>query len=283
MNVLWFLFSFLFLLASPSQTLAQDPFQNLQDQVLYDLGPQCAFSNLDEVRAMEASQTDPDLKMSFDEFLSQVEQSHLLSESLFHNPDAPENAKTEITSIRDWTQYYLSSGRLETRETCFLNAKEIFSLFYYTGAGYRPLNKTLRTQDPTLLKSFQILIKHLNSALDKLQPYQGYVKRGERLKAGMTDKDVLRTYPLGEMITHATYTSTTIAKPFEGEVQFVLKVHNQCRYIADFSLVEQKTADGLSLVQEEEVLCKPGTRFRVVSHDLVPGNRHQIVMEEISD
>ncbi len=262
-------------------------FEKIQSKNLNDLGPQCALQNESQLADFEQNYyaNDEDFALNYSEFIQKVKKNGLLERSLFYTPGAssPDHEDTAIRSIVSWTEHYIQSGRVDKKENCYLNAKEIFSLFYYTGEGYKILNKAIRNNDTDFLKKLAVIGKHLNSALDKIKPYQGYVKRGQKASSdNQRNQAFIKQYKVGQIVTQAGYTSTTIANAFPGEYQFVIKTKKNCHYIADFSLVEQKDASGYSQMEEEEVLCKPYTRFKVIAHDVV-GEIHQITLEEVVD
>lgn len=261
----------------------------------YDLKDQCVLKSeaaYAKYKKQEAKDGDSDMKTTYSEFLEKVRANGLLDPHYFYRPEntAEQNAVQApafADAILAWTESFEQNKMIETKAKCFMNKKEIFALMYYTGDGYRALNRAIRTNDDALimnptvprtrsaeLEKFAILGKHLNRALEKMKNYQGFVKRGMALsKDPQKAAQLLANYEKGKIVTLAGYTSTTIAKPFPGELQFLLKVSKNCYYVADYSMYE-------SSLSEEEVLCKPYTKFKVINHAIV-NQTHQIYLEEI--
>lgn len=185
------------------------------------LGPQCAFDNLAD--AQKTSITD----LSDAEFDSQI--AFL---------DFQENTLETMYDAK----------KLETAELCFMNKKETTALMMYSMSVYRKLNLALRNQDQAALAPFETYLKVLNSALDKLKNFEGYVKRGAN-----TDLTRYDDHQTGSVVVYPAFTSTSIGKGFPGNVRTLILSKN-CKYIAPFSVVPE----------EEEVLCKPNTEFKVI-------------------
>jgi hypothetical protein len=267
--------------------------------IKHDLGRQCRFQTLEEAEADAAKHADVDSHLSYDEFMAKVRANGLLDESQFNNPDSsdPEYAEKSIKAILDWTNEYIRRGIVGKKQTCFMNAKEVFAMFYYTGEGYRSLNRAIRAAADEKLKKneralalkvrekFAVIGQHLSSGLDKIKGYDGYVKRGQSFDQNKKALEALEEqYEKGNIIEWSAYTSTSVAEGFDGEAKFIIRTlpggQSACRYVADFSLVEQKDSSGFSQAEEEEVLCKPYTSFRVLFHKTT-GYRHEILMEEL--
>ncbi len=266
-------------------------------EVSYDLKDQCVLkseADYAEYKRQEAQDADSDMKTTYSEFLEKIHANGLLDPHYFYRPEntAEQNAVQApafANAILAWTESFEQNKMIETKAKCFMNKKEIFALLYYTGDGYRALNRAIRNNDDILLvnpaaartrsaelEKFAILGKHLNRALEKIKNYQGFVKRGMALnKDPEKAARLLANYEKGNIVTLAAYTSTTIATPFPGELQFLLKVSKNCYYVADYSMYE-------SSLSEEEVLCKPYTKFKVINHVIV-NKTHQIYLEEIVD
>jgi hypothetical protein len=268
-------------------------------EIKRDLGRQCRFQTLEEAEADAVLRADVDSDLSYDEFMVKVRANGLLDQEMFKNPQStdPQYAEKSIRAILDWTQEYIRRGIVGKKQTCFMNAKEIFAMFYYTGEGYRSLNRSIRTAaDETLKKNaramalkvrekFAVIGQHLTSGLDKIKGYDGYVKRGQSFNRNQEALEALdEQYEKGNIIEWSAYTSTSVAEGFDGEAKFIIRTlpggKSACRYVADFSLVEQKDSTGFSQVEEEEVLCKPYTSFRVLFHKTL-GFQHEILMEEL--
>ncbi len=261
-----------------------------------DLGPQCRFETLKEAKAYEAEYGDADTQIPFETFIDKVAVNGLLDVNIFRNADGslPDGIQYAIDNISEWTARYARNGWPEKKETCFMNANEVFSLFYYTGEGYKALNAAIRKADDgsasdfertralDLRNRFAIIGKNLSSALDKMKSYDGFVKRGQGFNGDyLAISKLNQQYQVGRLITWAGYSSTSIFNGFPGEAQFLIRTrvdgYSACRYIASFSLVQQGAVPQL---KEEEVLCKPYTKFRVLNHTVM-GSIHQILMEEV--
>ncbi len=260
----------------------------------YNLKNQCVYQDDKSFAQAQINQneTDSDMLMSYDDFIKKVTDNGLLDPDKFINPAQSEienkqQAPARSEAIVKWTQSRIDSGMVDNKENCYLNAKELFALMYYTGDGYRKLNQTLRDNEDAIqaglrpqrtrsdeLEKYAILGKHLSSALTKLKPFVGFVKRGQvSNKDPEKNQAFLSRFTTGNKVSFSAYTSTTIATPFDGDMQFLLKVSKNCYYIANFSMYEQSR-------EEEEVLCKPYTNFRV-RYSEVDGVTRKMVLEEL--
>ncbi len=285
--------------SQPSDKQLQAIFNKAKKSAKYDLGPQCRFKTLGEAEKNAEKFADVDLHLTYEEFMAKVRAQGLLDRSLFKTKDGePNYAGNSIAAILGWTDEYIRRGLVGKKETCFMNAKEIFSMFYYTGEGYKSLNRAIREAANEDLKKnelklalqtrerFAVIGQHLSSALDKIKGYDGYVKRGQGFDGDQKRIDALdEQYEKGKLILWPGYTSTSVAEGFDGEAQFIIRTlpggKSACRYVADFSLVEQKNAAGISQVEEEEVLCKPYTKFRVLFQRTNEMGQHEILMQEL--
>ncbi len=259
-------------------------FETVNKKATYDLGPQCAYKNKKDIDALNIEQSsDEDLALSYEAFIAKVKAQGLLDKNFFYDPKRPDaDMQNAIDGILSAADQMKIKGLVNNPKRCYLNQKELFSLFYYTGEGYRMLNQALRSNDKAKLELLRILGKHINMALDKITPYKGYVKRGQNMFKDPADiKKFEVDYALGKTVMMPSYTSTSIGKQFEGDIQYVIKVKKNCTYIADFSLVETKDLGGWSQMEEEEVLCLPFTQFKVLYHQKDAENKHKLVLEEI--
>lgn len=259
-------------------------FETVNKKATYDLGPQCAYKNKKDIDALNIEHSsEPDLALSYEDFIAKVKANGLLDKSFFYDPKRPDaDMQNAINSILTGADMMKANGLVNNPKRCFLNQKELFSLFYYTGEGYRMLNQALRTNDTKKLEALRIIGKHIYTALDKITPYKGYVKRGQSMFKDAADIKKFETeYEKGAIVTMPAYTSTSIGKQFDGDIQYVIKVKKNCTYIADFSLVETKDLGGWSQMEEEEVLCQNGTQFKVLYHVKDAQNKHKLVLEEI--
>lgn len=128
----------------------------------------------------------------------------------------------------------------------------------YTGSGYAELNEVLRSD--AMDASQQARVDALNSALDKLPPYEGPVVRGSNLPP-----EVLAQYRPGEFILEKGFMSTTTnpavaqSPAFAGNVEFRI-LSNTGRDISAVSLIPA----------EQEILFPARTKFFVLSNTLDP-------------
>ena len=145
--------------------------------------------------------------------------------------------------------------------------QELVATYSYTATGYVPLNRGLRSGDPTQIAAVAAFRDTLAGALAKLPDRPGMTRRGTSLPA-----DVLARYQPGQVVTELGFTST--GKPFKGDVRF--EIHGRRG-----KLVQQYSAHP----SEDEVLFPPGTKFGVVKRHTVQvpggGTETHIVLEEI--
>jgi hypothetical protein len=205
----------------------QSTFKRQHALKLKELGKQCVLNSLEEFEVAKKTVSDPDLLISLSDF----------DRSIAFLGDHSSN----------FTPLYNESD-LETQTFCFLNKKEVTALMMYSMSAYRKLNQALRDKNLQMLNSFKIYIKTLNSALDKIRNYEGFVKRG----AG-NNRDKFNDHQINAIVIYPSYTSTSVGRGFGGAIQEVI-FSKTCKYIAPFSVA----------TMEEEVLCKPGTEFKVL-------------------
>lgn len=218
-------------------------FSRLRAVKLKELGKQCLYTTAEQYSAAAEKQTDPELKLSAADFDRSIA---FLGES-----------------IENYTPLY-DLSLIEKSELCFMTQNEITALMMYSMSAYRKLNVALRDQDSAMLEQFRIYIKTLNSALDKIRNYEGFVKRG----AG-TNRARFDDHQVGAVVTYPSYTSTSIGHGFGGVARYVI-YSKTCKYIAPFSVASA----------EEEVLCKPGTKFKIVYREDKKTLTH-LMMEEV--
>jgi hypothetical protein len=139
-----------------------------------------------------------------------------------------------------------------------LTSDDAMALADYTGSGYGELNEALRSN--AMDASQQARVDALNSALDKLSPYEGPVVRGSNLPP-----EVLAQYRPGEFILEKGFMSTTTnpavaqSPTFGGNVEFRI-LSNTGRDISAVSLIPA----------EQEILFPARTKFFVLSRTLDP-------------
>ncbi len=278
-------------------------FDRAQSDLKRNLGPQCQYKTESAFEKFEKSIINTDVLLSHEDFMSEVNKRGLLGVDLFVKYMYPDKhttipvweqrqeAQGAIQGIVNAVNYFVDHGLVGTKETCFMTANEVFALFYYTGEGYKILNGALRENEAKndaeethvktdLLKKLAVIGNNLDAALEMMQPYVGTVKRGQRIgRNPEKDKVLLASLEKGKSVTWESYISTTVYQAFEGEIQYVINVHKNCYYIADFSIVEQDKVTGFSQFEEEEVLCKPYQKFLVLDNDANNG-RHNIILEQ---
>ena len=204
------------------------------------LGLQCAFENLNQARA----HTDPLVAN--------------LSDSQFD---------LEISALgfqlSDLERAYATKD-VETAALCFMSRKEISALVMYSMSTYRKMNAALRGNDQAKLADYKTYRLVLDSALDKLKDYKGYVKRG-----ATTDLTRYEDHQMGATVSYPAYTSTSVGSGFVGHIRSLI-LSKTCKYIAPISMVPQ----------EEEVLCKPGVNFKVIYRKDLKTVTH-LMLEEV--
>lgn len=134
-------------------------------------------------------------------------------------------------------------------ETCQMTDAELLAIAYYTGDGYRVLNQSLRQQEN--LEEVKPVITLVNSGLDKLKSYRGYVRRGTNMPA-----EFLAQHEIGADLIYTGYTSTSLGDGFSAQYKLVI-FSQTCKYLDPISSVKG----------ENEVLCKPGTQFHILHQE----------------
>lgn len=215
-------------------------FESQKASNLSRLGKHCALSSQSEFELKQNQITDPDLKMSDESFIQYISENAI--------PYANEYASLPNPSL----------------DSCFMSKNELFALKVYTGSFYRVLNTALREHDKTSLLKYRILIKYVQSALSKFKPYEGYVKRGTNLT-----QPALEQHKVSQSLTYLAFTSTSVGGGFAGNVNYVILSHD-CKYIAPFS----------KFTSEEEVLCGPGSTFKIYYREDSSGTT-KLVMEQV--
>lgn len=131
-----------------------------------------------------------------------------------------------------------------------LTAEQKTAIRDYTEKGFRRMNEQLREGTVTLFMQRKIDI--LEDALDKLADFRGEVYRG----ATIADRSVIEKYrAVGKEVLEDAFTSATKSplKAFSGNVRFYL-LSKHGKDISPWS----------AHPDEEEVLFKPGTRFKIL-------------------
>lgn len=265
------------------KTQLKDLFDKVNQQYRSDLGPQCLGDK--EYKKLAATYNVKNIignDWDYPTFLENVKDQGLLDEEFFKDPKKPGvSFKGAIDSIVEGTRLYQVHNMIDNPKVCGLNQKEIFALLYYTGEGYRMLNNANREEDIAKLEKTRIIGQQMNLGMLKMKPFVGWVKRGQSFSDPEKLKKFIAEYAEGNTVTLKGYTSTSIGAGFNGQIRMAAYVKNDCRYVADFSLVETKVFNGVSQMEEEEVLCMPNTQFKVLMHEVDGYGNHEIVLEEI--
>ncbi len=154
---------------------------------------------------------------------------------------------------------------------CGLSPEEQASLDFYVNMGYKCMNNYLRNPVQDLV-ALEIYKEKLNSALDKFPNYIGVVTRGATMPS-----EVRKLHKIDSVVTYPAFTSTSTSTAFSGKDIFYI-----------FSRTG-KPIMNQGLDEENEVLFKSGTQFKVVSVfnkmdknyyiliELIPGDRPAII------
>ncbi len=145
---------------------------------------------------------------------------------------------------------------------CGLTAAEAYAIRLYTGSSYGWINGALRSQQPA--EKARVFRDVLNSALAKLRPYEGTVRRGANLPP-----ERLAQHQVGAVVTYPGYTSTSVGHGFGQRHRFVIRSKTG-------RFIDPSSANP----GEYEVLFPPGTKFRVLERT-ENDNRVEFVMEEV--
>ncbi|MBA2744379.1 MAG: hypothetical protein H0U43_08770 [Chthoniobacterales bacterium] len=147
-----------------------------------------------------------------------------------------------------------------------LSAAEIAAIRDYTDRGYERINQQLRECDvaPQMLRKVQTLA----AALNHLPAFRGDVYRGTRID----DLDLLEKYRgVGTVIVEDAFVSCSRSplKMYGGNVLFYI-LSKRGRDIARWS----------AHPEEEEVLFRPGTSFKILAFQQT-GHDVEIFLEEV--
>lgn len=162
---------------------------------------------------------------------------------------------------------------------------EFLALVLYKGDGYRDINRGLRWQqfkDKQHEKAFIKVVEYMNSALNRIKPYQGYVKRGASLPP-----EQIEQFQKGNFFSFQTYVSTSlkpaplfISAKEANRVVFILKSKTG-RPIEDVVRVNS-SSPGTNTWDEGEVIFKPQTAFKVLEVKKNPDGPTKIYAEEVA-
>ncbi len=147
-------------------------------------------------------------------------------------------------------------------KSCYMNLSEYAALANYVATGYQIMNRVLRNRDARGIEAQKYRIEFMKSAMRKMLPYQGWVKRGADIPlSALTD------HQPGNIVTYEAFTSTSTGKGFMGNIQYLIFSHS-CLPVPH------------SINYENEVICLPGTKFRVLYRQATNENL-DLVMEEV--
>lgn len=140
------------------------------------------------------------------------------------------------------------------KDLCGLTIAEMYAIYDYTSSGYRQLNEKLRSGGEVPEK-YRVYKEVLNSALAKLKPFEGEVKRG----VSKLPFEVFKQHAVGEVISYEAFTSSSTGNGFGASQRFIIQ-SKRGRYVDPISSVEG----------EKEVIFPAGTKFKVLNVE--PGN-----------
>ncbi|MEQ3693280.1 MAG: ADP-ribosyltransferase domain-containing protein [Thalassolituus sp.] len=150
--------------------------------------------------------------------------------------------------------------------------EEFLSLQVYTTELYKPMNNGLRGKDPASKIQWSEATQNADSALEKLSnnglKYEGTVVRGDTFDDGMLEA----LFPEGGVHSDPAFKSSS-SNPegsFPGNTVTEIRSKNGV-HISDISVKPN----------EEEVLFRPNTKFKVLSRTKTPDGQNYIVLEEI--
>lgn len=160
------------------------------------------------------------------------------------------------------TEMYCSQNK---KPALFLSRHELDAISIWSDSGaYQNINGPLRSQEKGKICPILPLVVEIEKGLLRLPTYRGTVYRGSSLPGSVLD-----AHRPGKTVTYSGFTSTTTdpsTAHFFGDWFFVIHVSQSCHNI-------QSVTQG-----ESEILCLPGTQFRVDSRD---DTSHTITMTEV--
>ena len=148
---------------------------------------------------------------------------------------------------------------------------ETFCVNKYTGDFFVDINFYLRNGGEPKEEFFERYKKVMNSALDKLESYKGYVFRGADLSSEIINK-YKKAEETGEPYTENHYLSTSKdrEKSFDRNTKYKILSKNG-KQIEELSF----------FLEEKEVLFKEGTQFKILKVYVDEQGFNRIEMEEI--
>lgn len=188
-----------------------------------------------------------------------------------------ENGKTYYVSsdmkYKDWKKQYASNSNSKTTEQVKkveinLTNDEKYAINKYISSESYVLNEKLR-EDISLTEFEQKIVNDLDSALNKMNNYEGNVKRSLTLYSDDIDR-FMKDYTIGNIVNYKAYTSTTIGETYNPEtrVQMFIKSKNG-KDITSYNEGEQ------------EILFMRNSKFVVLDVDRSDDFYINIYMEEV--
>lgn len=154
---------------------------------------------------------------------------------------------------------------------CGLRDIEIGAIVTYTASGYELINRSLWENDIRRLIRYSGMIRLIESGLEKLKPYEGFVRRG----VGLTEP-ARAAFARSSMIHFRGFSSSSIGRGFNSPDRMLI-LSKTCRYIAPFAVRPS----------EKEVLCYSNMVVKVHYVDRVAPDQfseyHRYILEEASD
>lgn len=169
---------------------------------------------------------------------------------------------------RDFAEF-LFALRAYVRASGRFSPEDALLFYSYFHTGYLVINPVLRAGGEAS-RCMDPLARELKNRLKKLEAFEGIVWRGLNLP-----RETVDLYRPGEIVWWPAFSSTSlsrdVAEPFANKGQGVavlMKIHS--KECIDVRGVSDKLG-------EQEILCLPGTRMRVLRHE----KPNVIVLEEI--
>ena len=151
----------------------------------------------------------------------------------------------------DWLNYIESGGT--TKEWNSLTKENKHAINSYVSSSSYFINDILRN-GYKLDDEQKEIVKNLDDALNKMQPYEGDLTRSVYFYAAQSFDNFLKEYEVGKILTIKQYLSTTKGDVYNPEAQVQLKILNS------------KNGINISAFNnsEDEVLYKRNSKFKVI-------------------
>ena len=177
----------------------------------------------------------------------------------------------EDMTFKEWyAEYVLNKENIDKprkNDTIDLTDNEQRAVNRYIGGESYVLNEKLRN-DEALTKHEQDWYDNLNSALDKMPDYEGFISRSLYLEDTQIES-YIKENPIGSIKKYHGFTSFTKGDIYNPEAQVQI-------------FVESKKGKNISMfnAEEDEILYKAGTEFKIMSFEYLDGYMY-IYLEEI--